>query len=68
VLKSSELVTQNKRHRVVYLVNDKRKDVSAAVIGCTPNSLLVRAKAFLHKHKASALRFTLEGEGGYTRG
>jgi gentisate 1,2-dioxygenase len=69
VLKSSELVTPEQAgRRVVYLVNDKRKDVSAAVGWLYTGLQVTRPGEFTsaHKHKASALRFIMEGEGGYT--
>ena len=69
VLKSTELVTPEQAgRRVVYLVNDKRKDVSAAV-GWLYTGIQVTKpgeSTSAHKHKASALRFIMEGEGGYT--
>ncbi len=69
VLKSSELVTPEQAgRRVVYLVNDKRKDVSAAV-GWLYTGIQVTSpgeSTSAHKHKASALRFIMEGEKGYT--
>jgi gentisate 1,2-dioxygenase len=69
VLKSSELVTPEQAgRRVVYLVNDKRKDVSAAV-GWLYTGIQVThpgESTSAHKHRASALRFIMEGEGGYT--
>lgn len=69
VLKSSELVTPEQAgRRVVYLVNDKRKDVSAAV-GWLYSGIQVTKpgeSTSAHRHKASALRFIMEGEGGYT--
>lgn len=69
VLKSSELVTPEQAgRRVVYLVNNKRKDVSAAV-GWLYTGIQVTKpgeSTSAHKHKASALRFIMEGEGGYT--
>ena len=69
VLKSSELVTPEKAgRRVVYLVNDKRRDVSAAVGWLYTGIQVTRPGEFTsaHRHKASALRFIMEGEGGYT--
>ena len=69
VLKSSELVTPEKAgRRVVYLVNDKRKDVSAAVGWLYTGIQVTRPgeSTSAHRHKASALRFIMEGEGGYT--
>ncbi|KAF2518609.1 cupin domain-containing protein [Flavobacterium salilacus subsp. salilacus] len=69
VIKSSELVTPEQAgRRVVYLVNDKRKDVSAAV-GWLYTGIQVTKPGEstpAHKHKAAALRFIMEGEGGYT--
>jgi len=69
VLRSSELVTPEKAgRRVVYLVNDKRKDVSAAVGWLYTGIQVTRPgeSTSAHRHKASALRFIMEGEGGYT--
>ncbi|WP_293895618.1 cupin domain-containing protein [Flavobacterium sp.] len=69
VLKSSELVTPEQAgRRVVYLVNDKRKDVSAAVGWLYTGIQVTRPgeSTSAHRHKASALRFIMEGEGGYT--
>lgn len=69
VLKSSELVTPEQAgRRVVYLVNDKRKDVSAAVGWLYTGIQVTRPGEFTsaHRHAASALRFIMEGEGGYT--
>ncbi|MBF0695667.1 MAG: cupin domain-containing protein [Flavobacterium sp.] len=69
VLKSSTLVTPEQAgRRVVYLVNDKRKDVSAAVGWLYTGIQVTRPgeSTSAHRHKASALRFIMEGEGGYT--
>jgi gentisate 1,2-dioxygenase len=69
VLKSSELVTPEQAgRRVVYLVNDKRRDVSAAVGWLYTGIQVTRPgeSTSAHRHKASALRFIMEGEGGYT--
>jgi len=69
VLKSSELVTPEQAgRRVVYLVNDKRKDVSAAVGWLYTGIQVTRPgeSTSAHRHKASALRFIMEGSGGYT--
>ena len=69
VLKSSELVTPEQAgRRVVYLVNDKRKDVSAAVGWLYTGIQVTRPGEFTsaHRHRASALRFIMEGEKGYT--
>jgi len=69
VIKSSELVTPEQAgRRVVYLVNDNRKEVSAAV-GWLYTGIQVTKpgeSTSAHRHKASALRFIMEGEGGYT--
>ena len=69
VLKSSELVTPEQAgRRVVYLVNEKRKDVAAAVGWLYSGIQVTRPGEFTsaHRHRASALRFIMEGEGGYT--
>lgn len=69
VLKSSELVTPEQAgRRVVYLVNDKRKDVAAAVGWLYTGIQVTRPGEFTsaHRHRASALRFIMEGEKGYT--
>ncbi|MBC7607394.1 MAG: cupin domain-containing protein [Burkholderiales bacterium] len=69
VLKSSELVTPEQAgRRVVYLVNDNRKAVSAAVGWLYTGIQVTRPgeSTSAHRHKASALRFIMEGEGGYT--
>ena len=58
VLKSSELVTPEQAgRRVVYLVNDKRKDVSAAVGWLYTGIQVTRPGEFTsaHRHRASAL-------------
>ena len=68
-LKSADLVSPEEAgRRVVYLVNDKRKDVSAAVGWLYTGIQVTRPgeSTPAHKHKASALRFIMEGEGGYT--
>lgn len=68
-IKSAQLVTPEQAgRRVVYLVNDNRKDVSAAV-GWLYTGIQVTSpgeSTSAHRHKASALRFIMEGEGGYT--
>src|SRR5690606_36807554 len=53
---------------VVYLVNDKRRDVSVAVGLLYTRIQGTRAGEFtsVHRYKASSLRFIMEGEGGYT--
>ena len=68
-LKSADLVTPEQAgRRVVYLVNDNRKDVSAAVGWLYTGIQVTRPgeSTSAHRHKASALRFIMEGEGGYT--
>jgi len=69
VLKSSELVTPEQAgRRVVYLVNDNRRDVSAAVGWLYTGIQVTRPgeSTSAHRHRASALRFIMEGELGYT--
>ncbi len=69
VLRSASLVSPEEAgRRVVYLVNDKRRDVSAAVGWLYTGLQVTRPgeSTSAHKHKASALRFIMEGEGGYT--
>jgi gentisate 1,2-dioxygenase len=69
VLKSSELVTPEQAgRRVVYLVNDKRKEVSAAVGWLYTGIQVTRPgeSTSAHRHRASALRFIMEGDKGYT--
>jgi len=69
VLKATELVTPEQAgRRVVYLVNDKRKDVSAAVgwLYSGIQATLPGEFTSAHRHRASALRFIMEGSGGYT--
>ncbi len=69
VIKSSELVTPEQAgRRVVYLVNNNRRDVSAAVGWLYTGIQVTRPgeSTSAHRHKAAALRFIMEGEGGYT--
>jgi gentisate 1,2-dioxygenase len=69
VLKSSELVTPEAAgRRVVYLINEKRKEVAAAVGWLYTGIQVTRPGEFTsaHRHRASALRFIMEGEKGYT--
>ena len=69
VLKSSELVTPEQAgRRVVYLVNDKLKHISAAVGLLYTGIQVTRPGEFTsaHRHRASALRFIMEGKKGYT--
>lgn len=69
VLKSSELVTPEEAgRRVVYLVNDKLKHISAAVGLLYTGIQVTRPGEFTsaHRHRASALRFIMEGKKGYT--
>lgn len=68
-LKSADLVTPEQAgRRVVYLVNDKRRDVSAAVGWLYTGIQVTRPgeSTSAHRHRASALRFIMEGSGGYT--
>ena len=69
VLRSADLVTPEQAgRRVVYLVNDKRRDVSAAVGWLYTGIQVTRPgeSTSAHRHRASALRFIMEGQGGYT--
>lgn len=69
VYRSTELVTPEKAgRRVVYLVNDARRDVSAAVgwLYTGIQATLPGESTSAHRHRASALRFIMEGSGGYT--
>ncbi|MCP5084138.1 MAG: cupin domain-containing protein [Alphaproteobacteria bacterium] len=69
VMRSLDLVSPEKAgRRVVYLRNPKRKDVSACC-GWLFSGIQVMwpgEKTSAHKHAASALRFIMEGSGGYT--
>lgn len=69
VLRALELVTPEQAgRRVVYLENQGRSDVVAAV-GWLYSGLQVMAPgecASSHRHSASALRFIMEGEGAFT--
>ena len=69
VLKALELVTPEQAgRRVVYLENEGRSDVVAAV-GWLYAGLQVMAPgecASSHRHSASALRFIMEGSGAFT--
>ncbi len=69
VLKSSELVTPEQAgRRVVYLINPKRAEMAASV-GWLYSGLQVTRPGEstpAHRHNASALRFIMEGAGGYT--
>lgn len=69
VLRSLELVTPEKAgRRVVYLENEGRADVVAAV-GWLYSGLQTMAPgecASSHRHSASALRFIMEGTGAFT--
>ncbi len=69
VLRAAELVTTEKAaRRVVMLVNPGRRDVSACVgsLYTGIQIMLPGEAASAHRHTASALRFVMEGEGGYT--
>lgn len=69
VLKALELVTPEQAgRRVVYLENEGRSDVVAAV-GWLYSGLQVMGPgecASSHRHSASALRFIMEGSGAFT--
>lgn len=69
VLRAAELVTPAEAgRRVVYLINDKRKEEKAAV-GLLFSGLQITKPGEStpsHKHAATALRFIMEGKGGYT--
>ncbi len=69
VMRSLDLVSPEKAgRRVVYLRNPKRKDVSACCGWLFSGIQVMRPgeKTSAHKHAASALRFIMEGAGGYT--
>jgi gentisate 1,2-dioxygenase len=69
VIKSSELVTPAQAgRRVVYLVNEKLRHISAAVGLLYTGIQVTRPGEFTsaHRHRASALRFIMEGKKGYT--
>ena len=65
VVESAILVTgDNAGRRVVYLVNDERRDVSAAV-GLLYSGLQIMnpgESMTAHRHAAAALRFVIEGD------
>lgn len=69
VLESASLVSgDDAGRRVVMLVNDGRKDLSAAV-GLLYTGLQIMnpgESMTAHRHAASALRFVIEGEGAWT--
>ncbi len=69
VLRALELVTPEQAgRRVIYLENEGRSDVVAAV-GWLYSGLQVMAPgecASSHRHSASALRFIMEGSGAFT--
>lgn len=69
VLKATQLVTpEESGRRVVYLINKKRADVKAACGHLFSGIQITNPGEFTsaHRHKASALRFIMEGSGGYT--
>lgn len=69
ILRSLDLVTPEKAaRRVVFLRNPKRKDVSACCGWLFSGIQVMRPgeRAPAHWHAASALRFIMEGSGGYT--
>lgn len=68
-LRSLELVSpEDAGRRVVYLRNPNRKDISAACGLLFSGIQVMRPgeRAPGHRHGASALRFIMEGQGGYT--
>ena len=68
-LRSLELVSpEDAGRRVVYLRNPNRKDISAACGLLFSGIQVMRPgeRAPGHRHGASALRFIMEGSGGYT--
>jgi gentisate 1,2-dioxygenase len=69
LLRSTELVTPGEAgRRVLYLVNEKRKDIKAACGMLFSGLQITKPGEFTpaHRHVASALRFIMEGEKGYT--
>lgn len=69
VLESARLVTPEAAgRRVVYLANKKRKDVKAACGWLYAGIQVTQPgeSTSAHRHAASALRFIMEGEKGYT--
>ena len=69
VLKAAELVTPSQAgRRVVYLINKRRKEQKAAVGLLFSGLQITQPGEFTpaHAHAASALRFIMEGKGGYT--
>ena len=69
VVESATLVRgDDAGRRVVYLVNDERKDVSAAVgLLYTGIQIMNPGESMTaHRHAASALRFVIEGSGAWT--
>ena len=69
VVESASLVTGGDAgRRVVYLVNDERRDVKAAV-GLLYSGIQIMnpgESMTAHRHAASALRFVMEGSGAWT--
>lgn len=69
VVESASLVRgEDAGRRVVYLVNDERRDVSAAV-GLLYSGIQIMnpgESMTAHRHAASALRFVIEGTGAWT--
>lgn len=69
VIRAAELVSPSEAgRRVLYLVNEKRKDIKAACGMLFSGLQITRPGEFTpaHKHIASALRFIMEGKKGYT--
>ena len=69
LFKSTELVSPGDAgRRVLTLVNEKRNDITAACGMLFSGLQITRPGEFTpaHRHVASALRFIMEGKGGYT--
>jgi gentisate 1,2-dioxygenase len=69
ILRSLDLVTaEQAARRVVFLRNPKRREVSACCGWLFSGIQIMRPgeRAPAHQHAASALRFIMEGSGGYT--
>jgi gentisate 1,2-dioxygenase len=69
VLRSADLVTaEDAARRVVMLLNPRRRDFVATVGWLYAGLQIVSPgeKTSAHRHAAAAIRFVMEGEGGYT--
>lgn len=69
LLRSAELVSPGEAgRRVLYLINEKRKDIKAACGMLFSGLQITKPGEFTpaHRHVASALRFIMEGKKGYT--